>query len=117
MSPRSDATELVHPRNKPEADVHGKFSPIVIQRTNPLVEKHARMTHEEATRRLSLTQPSGYSNFFSSGNEGKATRDDLHGKDWDGSSLRAGPAAAPPHLSPSWRWVTVGRGKWDTVEC
>ena len=37
MSPRSDATELVHPRNKPEADVHGKFSPIVIQRTNPLI--------------------------------------------------------------------------------
>ena len=63
------------------------------------VEKHARMTHEEANWRLSLTQPSGYSNSFSSGNEGKATRDDPHRKDWDGSSLRAGPAA-PPHLSP-----------------
>ena len=71
------------------------------------VEMHARMTHEEANWRLSLTQPSGYSNSFSPGNEGKATRDDLHRKDWDGSSLRAGPAA-PPHLSPSWRWVTVG---------
>ena len=46
------------------------------------------MTHEEANWRLSLTQPSGYSNSFSSGNEGKATRDDLHRKDWDGSSLR-----------------------------
>ena len=57
------------------------------------------MTHEEANWRLSLTQPSGYSDFFSSGNEGKATRDDLHRKDWDGSSPQAGPAAAPPHLS------------------
>ena len=43
-----------------------------------VVEKHARMTHEEANWRLSLTQHSGYSNSFSSGNEGKATRDDLH---------------------------------------
>ena len=34
------------------------------------VEKHVRMTHEEANWRLSLTQPSGYSNSFSSGNEG-----------------------------------------------
>ena len=58
------------------------------------------MTHEEANWRLILTQPSGYSNSFSSGNEGKATRDDLHRKDWDGSSRRAGPAAVPPHLSP-----------------
>ena len=57
------------------------------------------MTHEEANWRLSLTQHSGYSNSFSSGNEGKATRDDLHRKDWDGSSPQAGPAAAPPHLS------------------
>ena len=64
-----------------------------------LVEKHARMTHEEANWRLSLTQSSGYSNSFSSGNEGKATRDDPYRKDWDGSSLRAGPAAFP-HLSP-----------------
>ena len=55
-----------------------------------IVEKHARMTHEEANWRFSLTQPSGYSNSFSSGNEGKATRDDLHRKDWDGSSPRAG---------------------------
>ena len=65
-----------------------------------LDEKHAKMTHEEANWRLILTQPSGYSNSFSSGNEGKATRDDLHRKDWDGSSRRAGPAAVPPHLSP-----------------
>ena len=50
------------------------------------VEKHARMTHEEANWRLSLTLPSGYSNSFSSGNEGKATRDNLHRKDWHGSS-------------------------------
>ena len=70
------------------------------------------MTHEEANWRLSLTQPSGHSNSFSSGNEGKATRDDLHRKDWDGSSLRAGPAAAPPHLSflPQWGhyWAAEG---------
>ena len=65
-----------------------------------LDEKHAKMTHEEANWRLILTQPSGYSNSFSSGNEGKATRDDLHRKDWDGSSRRAGPTAVPPHLSP-----------------
>ena len=76
----------------------GELFPEIQAAVGP-VEKHARMTHEEANWRLSLTQPSGYSNSFSSGNEGKATRDDLHRKDWDGSSLRAGPAA-PPHLSP-----------------
>ena len=54
------------------------------------------MTHEEANWRLSLTQPSGYSNSFSSGNEGKATRDDLHRKDWDGSSLRRRLPICPP---------------------
>ena len=86
----------------------GSFQGTYLKHHDNGVEKHARMTHEEANWRLSLTQPSGYSNSFSSGNEGKATRDDLHRKDWDGSSLRAGPAAAPPHLSPSWRWVTVG---------
>ena len=72
-----------------------------------LVEKHAKMTHEEANWRLILTQPSGYSNSFSSGNEGKATRDDLHRKDWDGSSRRR----CLPTCPPSWRWVTVGLGK------
>ena len=81
------------------------------------VEKHARMTPEEANRRLSLTPPAGCRNSFSSCNDGKATSDDLHRKDWDGSSLRAGPAAAPPHLSPSWRGVAVGRGLGVTVEC
>ena len=30
--------------------------------------------------------PSGCRNSFSSGSDGKATRDDLHRKDWDGSS-------------------------------
>ena len=44
------------------------------------------MTHEEANWRLNLTRHSGYSNSFSSGNEGKATRDDLYKKDWGGSS-------------------------------
>ena len=63
------------------------------------VEKLATMPHQEANRRLSLTPPSGYSNFFSSSNDGKATSDDLHRKDWDGSSPQAGPAAAPPHPS------------------
>ena len=72
-----------------------------------LVEKHAKMTHEEANWRLILTQPSDYSNSFSSGNEGKATRDDLHRKDWDGSSRRR----CLPTCPPSWRWVTVGLGK------
>ena len=38
-----------------------------------------------------LTQPSGYSNFFSSSNDRKANS--------RRASLRAGPAAAPPHLS------------------
>ena len=63
-----------------------------------LVEKHAKMTLEEANWRLSLTQPSGYSNSFSSGDEGKATRDDLHRMDWDGSSRRCWPGggASPP---------------------
>ena len=37
-----------------------------------IVEKQARMTHEEANRHLSLIQSSGYSNFFSSSNDGKA---------------------------------------------
>ena len=35
---------------------------------------------------LNLTLPSGCRNSFSSGSDGKATRDDLHRKDWDGSS-------------------------------
>ena len=88
------------------SEAEGHVDPGVFQRNavaddlDQAIEKHARMTHEEANLRLSLTQPSGYSNSFSSGNEGKATRDDLHRKDWDGSSPRAGPAAAPPHLSP-----------------
>ena len=30
--------------------------------------------------------PSGFRNPFSSGSDGKPTRDDLHRKDWDGSS-------------------------------
>ena len=81
-----------------------------------VVEKHASITPEEANLRLSLTPPSGYSNFFSSSNDGKATCDDLHRKDWEGSSPRAGPAA-PPHLSPLLEGVTVGRGSGVTVEC
>ena len=56
------------------------------------VEKLARMSHEEANRRLSLSQHSGYSNFFSSSIDGKANS--------RRASPRAGPAAAPPHLSP-----------------
>ena len=75
------------------------------------VEKHARMTPEEANRRLSLTPPADCRNSFSSCNDGKATSDDLHRKDWDGSSLRAGPAAAPPHLSP----LLEGGRSWTRI--
>ena len=62
------------------------------------VEKLERMTPEEANRRLSLTPPAGCRNSFSSCNDGKATSDDLHRKDWDGLSPQADLAAAPPHL-------------------
>ena len=81
-----------------------------------LVEKHARMTHEEANWRLSLTQPSGYSNSFSSGNDGKVTRDDLHRKDWDGSSCGL---VRLRHLSncPSVpQGIIIGRQKEVTFE-
>ena len=59
------------------------------------------MTSEEANRRLSLTPPAGCGNSFSSCNDGKATSDDLHRKDWDGSSLRAGPDGSSPTVLPS----------------
>ena len=75
------------------------------------LEKLARMTPEEANRRLSLSPPAGCRNSFSSCNDGKATRDDLHRKDWDGSSPRAGPAAAPPHLSP----LQEGGRSWTRI--
>ena len=82
------------------------------------VEKLARITPEEANRRLSLIPPAGCRNSFSSCNDGKATRDDLHRKDWHGSSLRAGPAATPPYLSPpSGGGTQLDAGLGVTVEC
>ena len=56
-----------------------------------------------------LTQPSGYSNFFSSSNDGKANS--------RRASLRAGPAAAPPRLPfrPA-RGVIIGRQNRVTFE-
>ena len=51
-------------------------------------------------RSSKFAPPSGCRNSFPSGSDGKATSDDLHRKDWDGSSPQAGPAAASPHLSP-----------------
>ena len=76
-------------------------APVVGQRRHDRdVEKLVGMTSEEANRRLSLPPPAGCRNSFSSCNDGKATSDDLNRKDWDGSSPQAGPAAAPPHLSP-----------------
>ena len=61
------------------------------------------MTPEEANRRLSLTPSAGCRNSFSSCNDGKATSDDLHRKDWDGSSLRAGPGGSSPTVLPTRR--------------
>ena len=75
------------------------------------VEKLARMTHEEANRRLSLTPPAGCRNSFSWCNDGKATSDDLHRKDWDGSSQRAGPGGSSPTV------LTSRRGHyWTSIE-
>ena len=61
------------------------------------VDKHARMTHEEANWRLSLTQHSVYSNSFSSGNEGKATCIERIGMDRPcGLARRRLPTCPPP---------------------
>ena len=56
-----------------------------IVRLRQAVECHATMTPEEKKFRLNLP-PSGCRNSFSSGSDGKAIRNDLHRKDWDGSS-------------------------------
>ena len=45
------------------------------------VEKRATLTLQEGYRRPSLIPPSGCENSFSSCNEGKATRDNLHRKE------------------------------------
>ena len=76
------------------------------------VEKLARMTPEEASQRLSLIPPAGCRNSFSSCNDGKATSDDLHRKDWDGSSPQAGPGGSSPTFLPSRRgaFLDVDRG-------
>ena len=79
-----------------------KVEAISASRSNagpPVVEKLARMTPEEANRPLSFTPTAGCRNSFSSCNDGKATSDDLHRKDWDGSSPQAGPAASPPRIT------------------
>ena len=70
------------------------------------------MTPEEANRRLSLTPPAGCRNSFSSCNDGKATSDDLHRKDWDGSPPQAGPGGSSPTVLPSRRGalLDVDRG-------
>ena len=79
-----------------------------------ILECHATMTPEETNRRMILTPPVGCRNSFSSCNDGQATRDDLHSKDWDGSSPpRAGPGGASPTDLPS-RWgalLDVGWGR------
>ena len=49
------------------------------------VECHATMTPKEGKFRLNLI-PLSFRNSFSSGSDRKATRNDLHRKDWDGSS-------------------------------
>ena len=76
------------------------------------VEKLSRMTPEEVNRRLSLTPPAGCRNSFSSCNDGKATSDDLHRRDWDGSFLRVGPGGSSPTVLPSRRGalLDVDRG-------
>ena len=70
------------------------------------------MTPEGANRRLSLTPPADCRNSFSSCNDGKATSDDLHRKDWDGSSPQAGPGGSSPTVLPSRRGaiLDVDRG-------
>ena len=55
-----------------------------------------------------LTQPSGYSNFFSSSNDGKANS--------RRASLRAGAAAAPPTCPPVPQGGIIGRQKRVTFE-
>ena len=72
------------------------------------VEKLARMTPEKENRRLSLTPAAGCRNFFSSCNDGKATSDDLHRKDWDGSSPLVGPGGSSPTVLPSRRGGIIG---------
>ena len=82
-------------------------------RSSSVVEKLARMTLEEANRHMSLTPPAGCRNSFSSCNDGKATCDDLHRMNWDGSSPRAGPGGSSPTVVPSRRghyWTSIGGG-------
>ena len=82
-------------------------------RSSSVVEKLARMTLEEANRHMSLTPPAGCRNSFSSCNDGKATCDDLHRMNWDGSSPRAGSGGSSPTVIPSRRGalLDVDRGE------
>ena len=75
------------------------------------VEKLARMTPDEANRRLILTPPTGCRNSFSSCNDGTASNDDLHRKDCDGSSPQAGPGGSSPTVLPSRMGGIIGR-RW-----
>ena len=81
----------------------------VLGSKNPDVEKRATLTLQEGYRRPSLSPPSGCENSFSSCNEGKATRDNLHRKEGM-DRLRE---LVQLRLLPNCRSVPQGRAKLD----